>query len=185
MPNTYHVSGVADCVALHFSRLLIAGLSPTAPGTVGSILATALAPWLFLPLSPTARLILLLALYAAGSWAAGRTELLLGGKDPSCVVIDELVGQWIALFPLGLSVFSPLMPHFPGPTLGPASVPLIPLLAGLFLFRVFDISKPGFIRMSESWLKGGQGVMIDDVLAGIMALAALCGFCALWRWAAA
>lgn len=101
------------------------------------------------------------------------------------MVIDELVGQWIALFPLGLSVFSPLMPHFPGPTLGPASIPLIPLLAGLFLFRVFDISKPGFIHMSESWLKGGQGVMIDDVLAGIMALAALCGFCALWRWAAA
>lgn len=70
----------------------------------------------------------------------------------------------------------------PGPR--PAHVPLIPLAAGFVLFRVFDISKPGAVRKSESWLKGGQGIMIDDVLAGVMALAALCGFCLLWSLAA-
>lgn len=133
---------------------------------------------------PSVRMVLLVILYAVGSWAAGRTERLLGSKDPSCVVVDELVGQWIALFPLCAPAFSSIMPVFPGPALGPAHVPLIPLAAGFVLFRVFDISKPGAVRKSESWLKGGQGIMIDDVLAGVMALAALCGFCLLWSLAA-
>lgn len=187
MPNSHFPSGgVADRFALHLSRLAVAGLSPKAPGTAGSALAAALAPWLFLPLSPVARLALLAVLYVVGSWAAGRAEVLLGEEDPSCVVVDELVGQWITLLPLGMPGFSPLMPAaFPGPVLGPAGAPLIPLVAGFALFRVFDISKPGLVKKSENWLKGGQGVMIDDVLAGVLALAALCGFCLLWRWAAA
>lgn len=185
MPSSRLFSpGAADSAALHVSRLVFAGLSPRAPGTAGSALAAALAPWLFLPLQPSVRMVLLVILYAVGSWAAGRTERLLGSKDPSCVVVDELVGQWIALFPLCAPAFSSIMPVFPGPALGPTHVPLIPLAAGFVLFRVFDISKPGAVRKSESWLKGGQGIMIDDVLAGVMALAALCGFCLLWSLAA-
>ena len=177
---------VTDRFALHISRLGFAGLSPKAPGTAGSALAVALAPWFFLPLPSFLRLALLVVLYIVGSWAAGRAEELLGGKDPSCVVVDELVGQWITLFPLCSPVFSPRMPAvFPGPALGPAQVPLIPLAAGFILFRVFDITKPGPVKKSENWLKGGQGIMIDDVLAGVSALAALCGVCLLWRWVAA
>ena len=177
---------VTDRLALHISRLVFAGLSPRAPGTAGSALAVVLAPWFFLPLPSSSRLVLLVILYAVGSWAAGRAEELLGGKDPSCVVVDELVGQWIALFPLCSPVFSSLMPAvFPGPALGPVDTPLIPLVAGFILFRVFDITKPGAVKKSENWLKGGQCIMIDDVLAGVLALAALCGFCLLWRWVAA
>ena len=177
---------VIDRFALHISRLVFAGLSPRAPGTAGSALAVALAPWFFLPLPSSLRLMLLVVLYAIGSWAAGRAEELLGGKDPSCVVVDELVGQWITLFPLCSPLFSPLMPAvFPGPALGSAEAPLIPLVAGFILFRVFDITKPGIVKKSENWLKGGQGIMIDDVLAGMLALGALCGFCLLWRWGAA
>lgn len=177
---------VVDCFALHISRLLFAGLSPRAPGTAGSALAAALAPWFFLPLQASARVVLLVLLYALGSWAAGRAERLIGSKDPSCVVVDELVGQWIALFPLCSPLFSPLVPAlFPGPAVGPADAPLILLAAGFILFRLFDITKPGVVKKSENWLKGGQGIMIDDVLAGILALAALCAFCLLWGLVAA
>ena len=87
---------------------------------------------------------LTLALLAGGTLAAQRVEPEWG-KDSSRVVIDEVAGMWVTM--LGV------------PATGPR------LLAGLVLFRFFDISKPLFIRDMEK-LPGGAGVMLDDVLAG-------------------
>jgi phosphatidylglycerophosphatase A len=70
------------------------------------------------------------------------------GKDSSRVVIDEVAGMWIAVLFI------------------PPSLPL--LIAGFILFRFFDIVKPLYIRRMENF-KGGWGVMLDDVLAGVYA----------------
>lgn len=147
-----------DTVILHFCRLGPAGLAPKAPGTAGSFLATLLAPLLFLPLSLPWRLVVLLALFILGGLAASRAEVLLNRQDPGCVVIDELVGQWVTM--LGLGGFSAAS--------GWKDVAL--LLAAFLFFRFFDILKPWPVHASESWLPSGWGIMIDDVLAGIWAL---------------
>lgn len=126
------------------------GFSPVAPGTAGALLATLI--WVGLSFCLTEMQLLLLTLVLivlgaiAGIWAADRLEEFWG-KDPSRVVIDEMVGVWIALLaaPPG---------HYG-------------YVAGAFvLFRLFDIWKPLGIRKMES-LRGGVGVMMDDVLAGI------------------
>ena len=147
-----------DTFILHFSRLGPAGLSPKAPGTAGSFLAAVLAPFLFLPLALPGRLTLLAVLFVVGALAASRAEILLNRQDPGCVVIDELVGQWIAMLALGS--FSDAS------TWRDALFLLVPFL----FFRLFDIRKPWPVHASESWLPAGWGIMIDDVLAGLWAL---------------
>ena len=147
-----------DTFILHFCRLGPAGLSPKAPGTAGSFLAVLLSPFLFLPLSLPLRLGVLVVLFIAGGFAASRAEVLLNRQDPGCVVIDELVGQWIAMLALGgFSAAS---------TWRDALFLLVPFL----FFRLFDIWKPWPVHASESWLPAGWGIMIDDVLAGLWAL---------------
>lgn len=147
-----------DKAVLHFSRLGPAGLSPRAPGTAGSFLAVLIAPFVYLPLSLPWRLAVLAVLFVVGSLAASRAEVLLNRQDPGCVVIDELVGQWLSMLLLGnLSASS---------TTADVAFLLVPFV----FFRFFDILKPWPVHASESWLPAGWGIMIDDVLAGIWAL---------------
>ncbi|MBZ2170762.1 phosphatidylglycerophosphatase A [Nitratidesulfovibrio sp. SRB-5] len=143
-----------DRLALEVARVWYAGRSPVAPGTVGSAVAALLAPWLFLPLPLGWRVVVLLAVFFGGAWAAGRAARVLGRCDPGSVVIDEVAGQWMTMLPFA--------------TLSPLGV-----LAAFVLFRVFDILKPGPVGASESWLEGGPGIMIDDMVAGACAAAVL------------
>lgn len=149
--------------ALFLAKLGPCGLSPLAPGTVASAAATLAAPWLFLPFSLPLRLAVLVSLFFAGAWAAGQAEQVMGVKDPSSVVVDELVGQWIVFLTLSME-----------------GVPLLPLALGFALFRFFDVLKPWPVGASEHWLPGGFGVMIDDVLAGFLGLAVL--LVLRWLW---
>lgn len=119
------------------------GYSPVAPGTCGSLLALG-AAWLLFPASwrgvPLAMLAACLAGVPLSFWAERRW-----GSDPPKVVIDEVAGQWLALF------------------LVPKSAIWYPL--AFLLFRLFDIAKPwGIDRIQET--PGGWGVMLDDLLAG-------------------
>lgn len=155
---THHYS-LSDYIILAFCRLGVAGLAPKAPGTWGTALACVLAPFLFLPLSIFWRSILLIILFILGGFAATRAEELLGQKDPGQVVIDELVGVWLAMLPFPKAGFWTILTAF-------------------VCFRIFDILKPWPIKASENWLPGVFGVMIDDVLAGVMALACV----AILRW---
>jgi phosphatidylglycerophosphatase A len=91
--------------------------------------------------------LLTVGLLAIGTLAAQRVEALWG-KDSYRVVIDEVAGMWLAMLFVPITIPS--------------------LLAGLVLFRFFDIVKPLYIRRMEQ-LPGGVGVMMDDVLAGIYA----------------
>jgi phosphatidylglycerophosphatase A len=130
------------------------GNLPWAPGTWCSLAAALAAPFLFEPLPLLARLLLLIVLFFLGSRASGRAEVVLGEKDPGRVVVDELFGQWLTFLPF-------------------AALPVVDLLVGFLLFRVFDILKPPPIRASEDWLPGGYGVMVDDGLAGVYAMICL------------
>ena len=122
------------------------GFAPVAPGTVGSAAGVALfylirgadAAWV----QPA----LIVALFAAGVWAATEAERALGGTDPGPVVIDEVVGMLITL----------------------AWIPVTPLgaLVGFLIFRVLDVVKPWPSRQFES-LHGGLGIMADDAMAAV------------------
>ena len=147
-----------DKAVLHFSRLGPAGLSPRAPGTAGSFLAVLIAPFVYLPLSLPWRLAVLAVLFVVGALAASRAEVLLNRQDPGCVVIDELVGQWLSMLLLGnLSASS---------TTADVAFLLVPFV----FFRFFDILKPWPVHASESWIPAGWGIIIDYVLAVILAL---------------
>lgn len=153
MPETRPES-LASRLAAQLATLGPAGRMPKAPGTWGSLAAAVAAPFLFLPLPLWARVAVLIALFPLGAWCAGQTERCLCCKDPSCVVVDELWGQWIALLPLTAAEPLWIVPAF-------------------LLFRLFDIAKPWPVRASEGWLPGGWGIMIDDGFAGIYALIVL------------
>ena len=135
------------------------GYFPKAPGTAGAVLATILWLGLSLVLEPASLLIttaLLIILFTfLGVWSSGVMETYWG-KDPSKVVVDEMVGVWIPL----LAVNN-----------GEAHYIYYALLA-LLLFRLFDIFKPLGIRKMEMF-KGGWGIMLDDILAGIYSLLGL------------
>lgn len=128
------------------------GYAPMAPGTVGSICAWAMA-WLLVHragLPAWALGVAAAALTPLAIWSANVASSVFGGRDPARVVIDEVVGQWIALAPAA-----------------DASWPQ--WIAALALFRVFDIAKPFGIRRLEA-LPGGRGVVADDAAAGACAM---------------
>jgi phosphatidylglycerophosphatase A len=128
------------------------GLSPFAPGTAGSLAAVPLAlPLVLLPLS--AALALIVLAFAAGVWLCGRVGRRLGVHDHSGIVFDEFVGLWLVL------VFIPA--HWAW------------WLAAFAVFRVFDAVKPWPIGWLDKRVHGGLGVMLDDVLAAVFALACL------------
>ncbi|CAM5244191.1 phosphatidylglycerophosphatase A family protein [Rhodanobacter lindaniclasticus] len=132
------------------------GLAPLAQGTFGSL--AALLPWLGLRELPVWIYgLVLLAGFAIGVRACDVAGRALGVDDHRSLVWDEFIGQWLALLPLqgallsagGLSWWMPV--------------------AGFVLFRVFDVWKPWPIRWLDRRVKGGFGVMIDDVIAGVFA----------------
>lgn len=126
-----------------------AGLAPWAPGTAGSL--AALLPWLLLRHLPPAQYLFVAAVaFSLGVWACGRAGRLIGTADHGAFVWDEFVGQWLALLPVLVA-------------------PLPWVLAGFALFRLFDIWKPWPICWADRRIKGGAGVMLDDVLAGLAA----------------
>lgn len=128
------------------------GLVPRMQGTVGS--AVALLPWWFLwrGLSLPAYLSMLVLAFAVGVWACRRSSRRIAFADHRALVWDEFVGQWLALLPL-----------LAGPS------PWWMVLAGFVLFRVFDVAKPWPIGWLDARVKGGTGVMLDDVVAGAFA----------------
>ena len=133
-------------IHLAWATFFGAGKIPGAPGTWGSLAAAPL--FYFLIGTPLVHLGVLVIVYFTGVYAATRVEKDYGEKDPSCVVIDEVLGMGVAMF------------------LIPGQWPFA--LMALILFRIFDIGKPYPIRKLEK-LPGGWGIMTDDLLAGIYA----------------
>lgn len=136
------------------------GFVPVASGTVGSAVALGVGYLLHraggFPLLSAATLVALLA----GIWATRVETFEQQDLDPGHIVIDEVVGMWIALMPLSFGLW-----HIGAP---PALFPWPGWVSGFLLFRLFDIWKPGPIRWADR-RKGPTGVMLDDVFAGILA----------------
>lgn len=147
-------------VLRNFTSLGFIGRLPGAPGTYGSLVTLPLAYLWSLLVGEhhlyTLGLILFLTLL--GIIASSMVEKSLGVEDPSEIIIDEVVGQWIAVLAIpGHWGF---------------------WLAAFILFRIFDIWKPGIIDRVQQ-LHGGLGIMLDDVLAGLFAFLIIQGVAAL------
>lgn len=139
--------------ALAVGTFFGAGLSPKAPGTVGSLASLVLwAPLALLDVAWWLRALVALALFALGTVAADAVVRGEGREDPQKIVIDEVVGMGLTL------LFSSTVAS---------------LVLGTALFRFFDIAKPWPVGVADRRVKGGFGVMLDDVLAAGYALAAL------------
>jgi len=136
------------------------GYVPKGPGTAGSLGALAIA-WVlheYAGISASWLAVLGVLLIAPAIWAAGRMAKDTGSKDPQVVVIDEVVGQWIAFA-------------------GASTLNAKSWIAAFALFRLFDIWKPPPVRQLER-IPGGTGIVLDDAMAGIYA--ALVLFTAGW-----
>lgn len=135
------------------------GYAPFAPGTCGALVGCAILWWLqwvwpavFLGPQSWIALLLLIGLFLILGVRASDVLEPEWGHDPARIVVDEVIGVWIAM------LFVPFS--------------LLNLFIAFVLFRIFDIWKPLGIRRMEQF-KGGWGVMLDDVLAGIYSLMVL------------
>lgn len=149
------------------------GYLKPAPGTWGSLAALPLA-WLLYSIGGVWLFLLAIPMgyikgYIATKWMTEGTP----DHDPSEIVIDEVVGQWIALAPviigaahLGVNVLA-LWPGW---------------IAAFVLFRLFDIVKPGPVGWADR-KQNATGVMLDDVIAGLLAGICVLGLAGLWHGA--
>lgn len=131
-------------IAKAVATVAYVGYAPIAPGTMGSAVAAAVY-WILPELNTSISVATVLFLLLVGIWASSQAEEVYG-RDASRIVIDEFAGFFIAV------LFLPKT--------------LVVAILGFFIFRFFDIVKPYPIRLAEN-IKGGIGVMADDVLAGV------------------
>ncbi len=124
------------------------GHTKVAPGTVGSLAALPLCYLLSIWNGWISAVLLVLAIGGA-VWIAGKAEVLYHRKDPGCIVIDEMVGMIVTLFAISFTFWTAIL--------------------GFLLFRLFDIIKPFPIRLIDKKIRGGLGIVADDIAAGILA----------------
>lgn len=124
------------------------GRIPFASGTFGSLVGLPIV-YLISKTDWVVALILTTLLVLFSVRVAHLAERQLKAKDPGCIVIDEIAGMCVTMLAIPLTL-----------TTG---------VAGFFLFRIFDVIKPPPARLVENRLQGGWGVVMDDVVAGVMA----------------
>ena len=157
-------ASMLDRVAYWLGLGLGSGLPRRAPGTWGSVGGLIVAiPLLSLGFIP----FLLITIFACviGSPICGRTSELMGGHDNPHIVWDEWAGMWITLLPFSYLGF--VNDQFFQQLLQPPT--LLLLMLAFILFRFFDIIKPPPIGWADKKVAGGLGIMLDDIIAGIMA----------------
>ena len=142
----------------HFAATLGGiGMVPIAPGTFGSITAWIIFVYLSHFISMINMLILTILFFILSIWICSEASKDLENKDHKSIVIDELVGMWIALLPVLVIANSQYERT-------------VYALAALVLFRLFDILKPFPISYFDKNYKNGFGIVIDDVISGLIAI---------------
>jgi phosphatidylglycerophosphatase A len=126
-----------------------AGLAPYAPGTAGSVVGV-IAAWWLLGLPLVARVVIVLVVIAAGVWICGESARRLQRHDDQRIVFDEIAG--VLLTSLAVTERS-----------------FLALALVFVFFRIFDILKPWPIRDVDHSLRGGLGIMLDDLIAAVFA----------------
>jgi phosphatidylglycerophosphatase A len=134
--------------ALLLSSWFGSGLMPIAPGTFGTLAAVPPAIIIYY-FGTVPSVISLIVIIPLAVWTSNVTQKLLGKDDPSEIVIDEVAGFFVTVFLLPFSWLS--------------------FTLGFLLFRVFDILKPFPIGIIDKKIKGGTGIVLDDIVAGIYA----------------
>ncbi len=145
---------IQNMLAVLLATWFGSGRLPGAPGTWGSLAALPFGWVIIVRSGPLGLAIATMLVFFVGVVASGHYAKLLGTKDPGSAVIDEVAGQWLALLPV--AYFSPSNWLFYG--------------LAFIAFRLFDIWKPWPVRKFEL-LPGGWGIMVDDIVAGLYALA--------------
>lgn len=138
-------------VAIFVASAGYVGFAPIAPGTWGAALGLALHVAIRWSGSDGLELLVIALIFAAGLWSAGHVEHKLG-KDPAAVVVDEVLGMLLTLALLDVTIAG--------------------AVTGFVIFRVLDVIKP-FPAARFEHIKGGMGVMLDDVMAGMYSNLAL------------
>ncbi len=142
------------------------GLPRRAPGTWGTVGGLIVAiPLLSLGFVPF--LIITILSCVIGSWICGRTSELMGGHDNPHIVWDEWAGMWLTLLPL--SYMGIADGNFWQNIAQTSSI--VAIIIAFILFRFFDIIKPPPIGWADKKVAGGLGIMLDDIIAGVMAAA--------------
>ncbi len=146
-----------------FLTLFYSGLSPKAPGTIGTLVSLPIGVAVLIFLGPQTLILLSLLITLVAIKSIDRYEAVSGIHDNQKIVIDELVGMWIALSIAPGILF----------TLGDLATLdngiLIQIVLSFILFRLYDIKKPSIIGRIDRDAKGGWGVMGDDIIAGFTA----------------
>lgn len=136
---------------IHFLALGFgSGLSPIMPGTCGTVVALPLVYLLSLT-SLSTYIVITLVVSVLGIWLCGRTAKDMQVHDHGAIVWDEVAGMLISMIAVPVNAWT--------------------LLLGFVFFRLFDIVKPWPISVLDKRLHGGLGIMLDDIVAGIFALA--------------
>jgi phosphatidylglycerophosphatase A len=134
-----------------------AGLSPKAPGTVGTLASLPIGLAVLYYFGTETLFMLTLAITVIGIFEVNKYEQATGIHDHQQIVIDEAAGMWLSLiiaYPAAITMNYPY-------------AELLAIVFSFAAFRLFDIWKPSTIGWIDRELKGGLGVMLDDVLAGI------------------
>ena len=134
-----------------------AGFFPYGPGTAGSVAAFLLYIFLLRFLNPFYYIVVCIVIFITGIYLSSKASKISGLDDPSFVVIDEVLGYLAVMSGLLWMRFDFF--HI-----------LVYSLLGLLLFRIFDISKPLFIGTIDKKIKGGIGIMLDDVAAAFFSV---------------
>lgn len=144
-------AGLWDKLIVFLGVGLGSGLSPKAPGTMGSLAVLIFYPlWQWIGLFPTVIAVMVMSI--VGIYICGHTAKIMGVHDDGRIVWDEFAGQTITVLP---------MLYW--------QMPWLWLILAFALFRLFDIWKPFPIGWADKRVGGGLGIMLDDILAGIMA----------------
>ncbi|MCK5543349.1 MAG: phosphatidylglycerophosphatase A [Desulfobacterales bacterium] len=123
------------------------GKIPFAPGTFGTF-AGILFVFILKIINPAYETFCVVTLIVFAIWIADEAEKILKQKDPGCIVIDEIAGYVVTMVSIPLSIYT--------------------IIAGFILFRFFDIIKPFPVKYFEKKFKGGPGIVLDDLVAGLL-----------------
>ena len=144
-PNKEWLKDPLHCLSLGFGS----GLAPLAPGTAGTLVGVVIY-LLMMNLDVLFYLTITLVIIGVGTWAAEYTDDALGTHDHKAIVIDEIAGFLVACISLPSNWYY--------------------LVLAFILFRFFDIAKPWPISYIDQHIKGGVGIISDDLLAGLYTL---------------
>lgn len=152
-PKTHpRLESTRDRLVIAASSSLGLGLIPVAPGTWGTLGAFPIW-WALSGQAPATWIAVTFAVSLFAIWISSLAEPLYGEHDVSAIVIDEVAGMLVCV------MFIPLT--------------LTSAIVGFLVFRVFDIVKPPPVRWFDENVRGGLGVVVDDLVAGAMGLAVM------------